>query len=117
MKLKCADGKCRHKHSDRLKLYGEALVVGAALVPMYFAVSRATSATRIDFVGKEVLDVFLSGFLFHLLAEESGVNEWYLTNSHAAKKIYSSTIDTKKNGNPLHTTLDWSGACGITRRY
>ncbi len=115
MKLKCADGKCRHRHSDRLKLYGEALVVGAALVPVYFAVSRATQAARIDFAGKEVLDLFLSGFLFHLAAEESGVNEWYLTNSHAAKKIFSSTVANYDTYAPLHSSMDWGGVCGIGR--
>jgi uncharacterized membrane protein YdjX (TVP38/TMEM64 family) len=32
--------------------------------------------------------LFLTGFLFHLICEASGVNKWYLTNSAAAS--YSS---------------------------
>ncbi len=116
MKLKCAKGECRHKHSNKKNLYGEALVVGAALVPVFFAVSRATQAAKIDFVGKEAFDVFLSGFLFHLVAEEFGINEWYLTNSHAAKKLYSSTIDVDRYDAPLHPTMDWNSLGALSRR-
>lgn len=38
---------------------------------------------------KPFLDIFVSGFLFHIAAEETGLNEWYLYNSFAAlKKIH-----------------------------
>jgi hypothetical protein len=91
--MPCDDDSCTHKNSDTKSLYTEALVVGAALVPLWFGVSKATEATRIDFSGKTALDVFIAGFLFHLIAEESGVNAWFLTNSHAAQKTFADTIE------------------------
>ena len=90
--MTCTGGKCSHKNSDKTQLYGEALVVGAALVPVWLAISMATTAMRLDFAGKPALDVFVSGFLFHLVAEETGVNTWFLTNSHASKKQFTDTI-------------------------
>ena len=98
--------KCQHKehkHVDRKQLYGEALAVGAGLVPVWAAVSRATTLTRMDFASKDVIDVFIAGILFHLLAEELGVNKWYLTNSHAANNVLYSSIDDSI----IHTDLDW----------
>lgn len=95
-----------HRAVNRASLYTEAATVGLALIPMYYLVSRATTFFSVDlFVGssKQPVDLFLSGALFHLLAEESGVNEWYLTNSHAAQKI----MDTVANDHPIHRDLDW----------
>jgi hypothetical protein len=36
-----------------------------------------------------LITVAVSGGLFHILSEESGVNNWFLTNSVAAKKSHS----------------------------
>lgn len=97
---------CHHK-TKRLQLYQEAAAVGIALVPMFYLVSRTTALLNVDvWVGqnKQTLDLFVSGVLFHLLAEESGLNEWYLTNSHAAQK----QLHTIANDNDtVHSDLDW----------
>lgn len=60
------------------QLFVEAFVVGVGLVAVYFAVKMAKLG--------ELVTVFLAGALFHLVAEISGVNDWYLDNSVAAKK-------------------------------
>jgi hypothetical protein len=46
----------------------EALVVGIFLVAIYLGVSKYT---------KPLTAVFVSGALFHLLCEATGVNAWY----------------------------------------
>lgn len=79
-----------HNHTVPSKqLYIEATSVGALLVPMWWLVSKATTAMRFKGDSKPFLDIFVSGFLFHIAAEETGLNEWYLYNSFAAlKKIH-----------------------------
>lgn len=104
---------CSHKEhrGDKSQLYREALVVGATLVPVYVAVSQATTLSRIQFESKGILDVMLAGFLYHMIAEELGVNTWFLTQSHAAKNVLRTAID----GNLIHDDLDWIHSIG--RRY
>jgi len=77
-----------HEHTLRpSRLYLEALSVGALLVPMWWAVGKTTTALKLTGSTKPYIDVAVSGFLFHLAAEESGLNAWYLTNSFAAAKV------------------------------
>jgi len=57
------------------KLLLEAAVVGAALVALVVVLFMATPRTV-----PAPLVVFLAGFLFHVLAEYSGVNAWYCRN-------------------------------------
>lgn len=113
--MSCSCKTCKRQESDEFKLYGEAIAVGAALVPMWFLVSTATTVTRIEFSGKPMLDVFLSGLLFHLAAEEFGLNTWYLTNSHAAHKLLGDRVG-EESYDVVQPVVDWkrlgSGACG-----
>ena len=98
-----------HREDGRQQLYGEALVVGATLVPVWVAVSRATTLSRIQFESKGILDVMLAGFLYHLIAEELGVNTWFLTHSHAAKNVLRTAID---GHSVVHDDLDWIHSLG-----
>lgn len=93
---------CQCRKSKHSRLYAEAAVVGISLIPMYLLVSRITTAARINTQWKEVIDLFVSGALFHLVAEETGVNEWYLTNSYAANKLMNTVVDEDIRG-----SSDW----------
>jgi hypothetical protein len=83
----------------------EAASVGIALVPLWFAVSRFTAAVRFGGMYKEVIDVALSGALFHFVAEEMGVNTYYLTNSHAYQKSFENAY--QKHHEHLDNHMDW----------
>ena len=84
---------CNHEpHSHTLpssQLYTEAVSVGLLLVPAWWAVSKLTTALRVNGAWKPAFDVALSGFLFHMTAEETGMNEWFLFHSYAAQKALS----------------------------
>ena len=106
---------CEHHEHWGVKhgrLYQEAAAVGGALLPVWLAVRSATAATRLGGTYKEFLDVAISGFLFHILAEESGVNAWYLTNSHAARKE-KHVFNQRGSDNVVHYSVDWLRAPGV----
>jgi hypothetical protein len=94
---------------DRQQLALEAAVVGIGLVPMWWLVTKATTAMRITGDSKGFIDVALAGALFHLAAEESGLNTWYLAHSYAAQKAF--TADSR--GHVLRSDMDalWSSGC------
>jgi hypothetical protein len=92
-------------------LYKEASVVGAALLPVWFAVRSATAATKVGGPYKEFLDVALAGFLFHILAEESGVNQWYLSNSHASMK--EKQRFNQSGNDAVQYSVDWLRAPNV----
>ena len=107
--MKC--GHSKHYHREpREQLYMEATTVGAALVPMWWSVSQFTTAVKITGPYKQVLDVALAGFLFHIAAEESGLNAWYLSHSHAAKKQFSKSFSDLDV--PVYTSLAWIRSSG-----
>ena len=70
-----------------LHLYKEAFAVGAAFVPLLYLVSRTTAALKLSAGVKPYIDGAIAGFLFHITAEETGVNAWFLTESYAANKV------------------------------
>ena len=89
------------------KLYKEAAFVGIALVPMWFAVAQFTTAVKWfpNNSYKQGFDVLLAGALFHLAAEESGLNTYYLTNSHAYDNSFAAQF--KDEQLPLDAVVDW----------
>jgi hypothetical protein len=87
-------------------LVQEAIIVGALLVPVYSVVRELT--VELDFESertKEFLAVFASGALFHLLAEATGVNEYYLHHSHAYQ-TFVARQDKVKDGYRLRRSFD-----------
>ena len=82
----------------------EAVSVGVLLVPVYAVVRESVRNIRsVNSTTQEYTSVFLSGALFHILCEATGINEWYLTNGRASKI---------KNGNK-HVRR--SRSCGDSR--
>jgi len=64
----------------------EAVGVGVLLVPVYAVVRESVrNIQSSSTLTQEYTSVFLSGALFHILCEATGVNEWYLTNGRASK--------------------------------
>jgi hypothetical protein len=77
-------------HSDvmteqqlRFRLYQEAFVVGLGLVPLMFIADDIFP--NMPKWGR----VVVAGATFHLLAEGSGLNAWYLDNSVASQSRYA----------------------------
>ena len=96
---------------DHSKLYKEAAFVGISLVPMWFVVAQFTLATRVLSNSpqlKAMLDVAVAGALFHLTAEETGLNHYYLTNSYAYEKSFSHEFK-KDEHCAVDIRLDWGG--------
>ena len=95
------------------KLYKEAAFVGIALVPMWYAVAQFTTAVRwfsndtSAQVWKSATDVFLAGALFHLTAEESGLNAHYLSNSFAHDKTFAAEYKKDARTQHLDNAVDW----------
>ena len=97
---------------DHTQLYKEAAFVGISLVPLWFVVTQFTLATKVLTTSpqlKAILDVVISGSLFHLAAEESGLNQYYLTNSYAYQKSFSHEFK-KDERCAVDIRLDWGGA-------
>jgi len=55
----------------------EAIVVGAFSVPMWMFSKEVVKSLRVS-EGQDILTAFLSGAGFHLIAEYTGMNAWYV---------------------------------------
>jgi len=67
----------------RLRLYQEAVVVGAGLIPMFLIAEELFP--RMPKWGH----IMVAGGGFHLVCEYTGINAWYLDNGVASKKRFS----------------------------
>jgi len=70
------------------KLLTEAVVVGSALLPVYALTKNFITIIfpRMNGTTQEYTSVVISGGLFHLICEGSGLNDWYLDNGVAVLK-------------------------------
>jgi len=70
------------------QVYAEALFVGLASLPTYYLTRAFVSAIapQLSEQSVEYVSVFLSGGLFHLICEETGINEWYIDNGAVVLK-------------------------------
>ena len=90
------------RHGNHGQLYKEATLIGASLVPMWYAVKSLTTAMNFGGKYKEMLDVAIAGALYHLTAEEIGLNAYYITNGHA----YEQAFHTSYQNDDSYITLD-----------
>ena len=67
------------------QLAKEALAVGAAFVPLNYIVSGIIGKSRISRF-QPIVGVFIASAGFHLLAEATGLNAWYLHHSAASMR-------------------------------
>lgn len=59
----------------------EAAVVGLLLIFIYeFTKTYVSVNIKIDNVKPEIVTLFISGFLFHIMCQVSGINTWYVKN-------------------------------------
>jgi hypothetical protein len=77
----------RGEENLKLRLYGEAGVVGLALIPLFVVLDDVFPRLP------TWVKVGIAGGSFHLICEASGLNEWYLTNGVASRKKYTDVID------------------------
>lgn len=103
-------------HSE--ELLKEALAVSASLVPVYWLTSKALKRLTQNWSPESavLLNVAVSAGLFHIISEETGVNNWFLTNSVAskkAKKKYGRKSSTYSSVEPPSSDVSkCKGECG-----
>lgn len=72
----------------------EALIVGILTAIFGFIISTLIMFFSIKDFSREkyqywyyiLLSYFITGFLFHLICEATGINKWYCVNGNACKK-------------------------------
>lgn len=104
------------------QVYAEALFVGLAILPTYFIARSCVKALmpNLSESSSEYVSIFLSGSVFHLVCEETGLNEWYVDNGavvlqrHAKQKIeWEATVsDDLCDG-----LCGWSSMGGLCSHY
>jgi hypothetical protein len=75
---------------SQANLLTEAAFVGATIVPVYSVVCQSVDAMFPASKEKNemwAVKIAASGFLYHLLAEGYGFNNWFLSKSVAAAKV------------------------------
>jgi len=97
----------------------ESLFVGAGNVAAFMLVQRALPNIS------PLAQVFVAGVLFHLTAEYSGLNEWYLSHGAAAlakdappydyvsENVYSK-IDYRCGRSDMHSDMDYSDSSALS---
>lgn len=89
------------------QVYREAAVLGLTFAPLWVLVTRATTFARISGEWKALLDVALTAAAYHIIAEDTGVTEWYLRHGAAVKKILNSTVEQVADGSVILTDVGW----------
>lgn len=71
------------------KLIEEALAVGVSLVPVIYVTRQFVDKLFASWSeqSRGILTIALGGGVFHIISEETGINNWFLNNSVAARKV------------------------------
>ena len=75
----------------------EAVSVGAAFVPFQYIVSGLVARSAIAPRYQPWVSIFLAGAGFHLVAEATGLNNWYLHHSAASMRDFAVWAKRVKN--------------------
>jgi len=81
----------------RKQLALEAATVGVAFMPWSYIVSGLLAKTRLQPRLQGMASVFIAGATFHLIAEITGLNEYYLRNSAAQMRAEKAWPDRNNN--------------------
>ena len=101
-------------------LLKEALAIGATLTPIFWLTTKVSKNLVKNWASENqiLFNVFVSAGVYHIICEETGVNNWFLSNSVSAKK--SKKKHWKVNESPAGTNVSLvaptastcSGGCG-----
>jgi hypothetical protein len=71
------------------KLIEEALAVGVSLVPVMYVTRQFVDKMFSSWSeqSRSLVTIALGGGVFHIISEETGINNWFLNNSVAARKV------------------------------
>jgi hypothetical protein len=87
------------------KLIEEALAVGVSLVPVMYITRQFVDKMFASWSdpSRDILTIALGGGVFHIISEESGVNNWFLNNSVAARKVNKKyyKVNTSHSGSDI----------------
>jgi hypothetical protein len=98
----------KRKHEQyETQVYQEAIFVGITFLPVWMLVQRFTAFTNINSIHKDKLDIFLAGSAYHLIAEGSGLNAFYLQHGAAVKKIFSQSLEGVADGSVVVSDIEW----------
>lgn len=67
------------------KLLIEALFVGVLVVVIGMAINMCMEKVKLERTRKQVLALFISGVVTHIICEYVGLNKWYCKNGNACK--------------------------------
>ena len=68
------------------KLLIEAISVGVIVVIIGMIINSCMEKVEIERTRKQVLGLFISGVVTHIICEYVGLNKWYCKNGNACKK-------------------------------
>lgn len=92
-------------YNETEKLIEEALAVGVSLVPVMYITRQFVDKMFASWTvpSRDMLTIALGGGLFHIISEETGVNNWFLNNSVAAKKVNKKyyKVNTSHSGSDI----------------
>lgn len=92
-------------HTEDLLI--EAFAVSASLVPVYWLTSKALNRLTRNWLPENAVlfNVAISAGLFHIISEETGVNNWFLTNSVASRKAHRKYSKVHKSASGITVEL------------
>ena len=76
----------------------EAIVVGAFSVPMWMFSKEVVKSLRVSERQQDILTAFLSGAGFHLIAEYTGMNAWYVRRKMKPRSNGVCSAADRRNG-------------------